>query len=164
MSEALPYQLKITKMLICELCKSIPLSSRDGLPELPKEFWGHRTTWRYLHSFLYNLQKKNFAKFPYHPNLESLEASAKSCPLCQLVLGQVDKAVNELQTRPSRPGNDPERPKQPTWNLWLTRRKFGDGFYVFTDCEDSQDFAFVSAIGICTNKGFEQLVLCLMDT
>jgi hypothetical protein len=49
---------------------------------------------------------------------------------------------------------------KPTWELWLTRsQELGDGFCVFTNCEDSKDFCFVAAIGICVKEGISSATL-----
>jgi hypothetical protein len=48
---------------------------------------------------------------------------------------------------------DSDFPDPPTWELWLTKRERGDGFYVFTDCENTRNFCFVAAIGICVKEG-----------
>lgn len=139
-------------MNICNLCRAIPLE-KEGLPALPEGLWGHRTTWRHIHQFISRFSETKPTKLPYHSSLESLKSSATGCELCALVLGQVEKAVEELKN----PNPDNTRrgaidiPTEPTWNLWLARRRFGDGFYVFTDCKDSEDFCFVAAIGICVD-------------
>ena len=93
--------------------------------------------------------------FPFHPNLESLKTSAKECDLCRLILSRIDKAIEELRNPDENTHRgDIDIPKLPTWELWLTRRQeLGDGFCVFTNCEDSEDFCFVAAIGICVREG-----------
>jgi hypothetical protein len=138
----------------CNLCDSIPFDG-DGLPVLPDEYWGHQTSWRYIHQFFGRTSDTKLIKFEYHQNLESLKSFAIECSLCRLVLRQVEKAIEELLI----PNPDNLRrgsidiPKPPTWKLWLTKRRWGDGFYVFTDCKDSKDFCFVAAIGICVKEG-----------
>jgi hypothetical protein len=142
-------------MAICKLCKSIPLDG-DGLPALPTEIWGPRTSWRYIHNFFPESSKTEFAKYPFHPNLASLKSSAEECDLCHLILSSIEKAIEEL--RNPNPMNirrgEIDIPKKPTWELWLTRRQeLGDGFCVFTNCEKSEEFCFVAAVGVCAKEG-----------
>jgi len=142
-------------MTICKRCSSIPLGG-DGLPILPAQLWGHRTKWRYIHEFFQIWSDTEPTGFPFHPNLESLKLSAEECGLCRLILSSVEKAIEELRNPDE--GNvrrgDIDIPKQPTWELWLTRRQgLGDGFCVFTNCQDSKDFCFVTAVGICVKEG-----------
>lgn len=142
-------------MAICKLCHSIPLDG-DGLPTLPDQLWGHRTRWRYIHQFFQRVSASQPIQFPFHPNLESLVSSAEGCDLCHLILSSIEKAIEELRN-PDKMNvlrGDKDIPTQPTWKLWLTRRQgLGDGFCVFTDCEKSQDFCLVAAVGACVKEG-----------
>jgi hypothetical protein len=135
-------------MTICKPCSSFPLDG-DGLPTLPDELWGHRTEWRYIHEILHWLSDVVPTKFPFHPNLESLRLSAEECDVCRLILSRIEKAIDELKHR----RGDIYSLEQPTWELWLTKRRLGDGFYVFTNCENSKNFCFVAAVGICVKEG-----------
>src|ERR1700743_3635526 len=123
-------------MTICKLCNSIPLEGKK-LPTLPDQLWGHRTKWRYIHEFYRRSSAPEPTGFPFHSNLESLKLSAETCELCRLILSSIDKAMEELKNPEKdnvRRGNI-DIPKQPTWELWLTRRQdLGDGFCVFTNC------------------------------
>jgi hypothetical protein len=95
-------------------------------------------------------------KFPFHPNLESLKSSAEECKLCRLILRSIEKALEELRNPDEKNvrRGDIDIPQPPTWELWLTRRQeLGDGFCVFTNCENSKDFCFVAAVGICAKEG-----------
>jgi hypothetical protein len=141
-------------MPICKRCRAIPLDG-NGLPTLPDQLWGVRTTWKYIHEFYQRFSDVEPTKFPFHPNLESLTSSAKECDLCHLVFTQIERAIEELRN-PDKENirrGEIDILQKPTWELWLTRRVRGDGFYVFTSCEDSKDFCFVAAIGICVKEG-----------
>jgi hypothetical protein len=156
-------------MTICKLCSSIPLDG-DGLPTLPEGLWGHRTTWKYIHQFFHRFSDSPPTGFPFHRNLESLKQSAEECDLCRLILSSIEKAIEELRNpNPENVGRgDIDIPTKPTWDLWLTRRQeLGDGFCVFTNCEDSKDFCFVAAVGICVKEGMSsaiQYLLAVLNT
>jgi hypothetical protein len=137
-------------MTICKRCDSIPLYS-NGLPTLPAELWGFRTSWRYIHTFERTSGDEEFIGYPYHPSLESLKSSAQTCSLCHLVLNSIEKAIEELRN-PDK--EDFDLPKPPTWELWLTKRQeLGDGFCVFTNSMDRGEFSLVAAVGICVEEG-----------
>lgn len=139
-------------MTICDVCSSFSLDG-DGLPTFPTG--NHRTKWRYIHHFFRSWSDTEPIKFPFHPDLVSLKSSAGECDLCSLVLCAVEKALEEL--RNPHPENTQrgkaDIPQLPNWELWLTRREYGDGFCVFTNCEDSEDFCFIAAVGVCAREG-----------
>jgi hypothetical protein len=143
-------------MTICELCRSIPLEG-EGLPSIPSTCRNHRSTWRYIHEFDVGPLKEKHNEplptgFPFHPSLESLTSSAENCDLCSLVLSAIENALKELND--PMPINKLRGIPNPTWKLCLTkRRQGGDGFWVFTECENGRKFFLVAAIGLCVKEG-----------
>lgn len=139
-------------MTLCELCRSIPLDE-NGLQPLPAQFQGSRPPWRYIHEFRTSTPVIEPIGLLFHRSLMSLKLSANDCPLCCLVLSAIKKTIQELEDPDKEELRRDMGLKIPTWKLWLTKRGYGNGFYVFTECEDSDNLALVAAIGLCVEEG-----------
>jgi hypothetical protein len=148
-------------MTICDLCRSIPLEGEE-LPSIPSTCENYRSMWRYVHEFNARLLEDKHNEplptgFPFHPNLESLTSSAENCDLCSLILSAIENALKELND--PIPTNKLWDIPNPTWKLFLTkRREGGDGFWVFTECENGRKFCLVAAIGLCVKEGISHSI------
>jgi hypothetical protein len=137
-------------MTICKLCLSIPF---DGVGLGPFPGGTILDPFKYIHQHIQQFADTKPTKYAYHPNFDSLKTSSKECHLCQIVLCSIEKGINERRN-PKHDWGKIDIPKQPTWELWLTRRNdTGDGFCVFSNFEDSEDFCFVAAVGVCVQEG-----------
>ena len=142
-------------MALCDRCSSVPFAS---LPPLPQYYQSGSSGYQYIEAFhVFDKTAEDDLEIPgipYHPDLESLQRSAKDCKLCQLILEATEKVILELST------NTEEKklrlnsfPDILTYNLSLTRRRLGDGFWVMSTSDNPWAIYLVAAIGFCVKNG-----------
>jgi hypothetical protein len=151
-------------MPFCLLCASIPF---EHLPDGPSSYERVSFPWKYIHTFwgavngklMHNYPHKAL-RFPYHPNIEALRASANHCELCDLILTAVEKAISEYNVATAEQTTKFNRLAAVlTFELWLTKRSDkGDGFWVFSSSGNRAVIHLVAAVGLCVREGRHVLI------
>ena len=137
---------------LCELCRSIPI---DNLPDFPNPYGIYSSEDReYIHEYDLNDSKKPLG-FSHHPNLKRLQRSAAQCPLCRLILDQIELVERNFEEFKKTPDFlQYHAIGYPKFDLFLTRRKgIGPGFLVLCHSTLKDFFFLLGAIGVCAQEG-----------
>ncbi|KAF7512264.1 hypothetical protein GJ744_001832 [Endocarpon pusillum] len=135
-------------MSLCGLCVAIPWES---LPHVPPNVVIRISRLPYLLGFLG--WPEDARGYEHHQSLRDLRKSAveSECGLCRLILKSAEAVQAELEVVQSEveAGTSPQY-SWPTWNLFIVKRKYGDGFCVMSPTDESKgEVRLVSAIGLC---------------
>lgn len=141
-------------MSLCKLCEGVPF---DNLPAIPEDVWNAIFDEKYIHPF-YGFSKASpngTLGYQHHTNLKDLRASAEKCELCNLISAQADLFIAEHEALEK--AEDPGAASEgfPSFDLHLTKREHGDGFWVFTSAGDKElgVVFLLAAVGFCVTEG-----------
>jgi hypothetical protein len=155
-------------MSLCSTCSIVPFSSLPPAPlptsstliagetNLP-ELWFKDSETVTEHSDL---------GFPWHEKLDALAASAKLCPLCELVQKGAQAWIDRYEENSKNNKSFVEFNKNnssipSSQRLWMTKRYGGGpGFIVLVRGEkDSQRVVLLAGVGFAVDEGMYQMIV-----